>query len=144
MINLSDDAARLQFDRVHAWLTGSYWSPGIARDTVERAAHGSHCLGAYDENGAQVGYARAITDHATFAWIADVWIEESVRGQGLGRRMVGWFLDHPGFAGIRRFALVTGDAHGVYRALGFHPPLRPERYMERLDPDAAARLRAAP
>lgn len=143
MIDLSDDRARVQFDRVHAWLAGSYWSPGISRALVERAARGSHVLGAY-RDGEQVGYARAITDHATFAWIADVWIDEAARGQGLGRRMVRWFLDHPDFAGIRRFALVTLDAHEVYAALGFHRPIRPQNYMERLAPDAAARLRALP
>lgn len=143
MIELSDDRARLQFDRLHSWLASSYWSPGIARELVERAAAGSHPLGAY-RDGEQVGYARMITDYATFAWLADVWIEESVRGQGLGRAMVRWFLDHPDFTGIRRFALVTGDAHGVYAALGFHPPLRPERWMERLDPEAARRLREMP
>ena len=142
MIELSDDGGRLQVDRIHGWLAGSYWSPGIARDLVERAIAGSHCLGAYDSD-VQVGFARAITDHATFAWIADVWVDESVRGQGLGRRMVGWFVDHPRFAGIRRIGLVTADAHGVYEALGFHAPLRPDRYMERLDPAAAALLRAA-
>jgi GNAT superfamily N-acetyltransferase len=140
MIELSDDTTRLQLDRIHGWLAGSYWSPGIARDLVERAIAGSHCLGAYDGD-VQVGFARAITDHATFAWIADVWVDESVRGQGLGRRMVGWFVDHPRFAGIRRIGLVT--AHGVYEALGFHALLRPDRYMERLDPAAAALLRAA-
>lgn len=143
MIELSDDRAQLQFDRIHAWLTSSYWSPGIGRDLVERAAAGSHPLGAY-RDGEQVGYARMITDRATFAWLADVWIMPGVRGQGLGRRMVSWFLDHPDYAGIRRFALVTGDAHGVYAALGFHPPLRPERWMERLDPEAARRLRETP
>ena len=143
MIELSDDLARIDLDRVHGWLAASYWSPGIARDMVERAARGSHVLGAY-RDGEQVGYARAITDHATFAWLADVWVDEPVRGRGLGRRMVRWFLDQPDFAGIRRFALVTGDAHGVYATLGFHAPLRPERYMERLDPEAAARLRALP
>ncbi len=142
MIELSDDGGRLQLDRIHGWLAGSYWSPGIARDLVERAIAGSHCLGAYDGD-VQVGFARAITDHATFAWIADVWVDESVRGQGLGRRMVGWFVDHPRFAGIRRIGLVTADAHGVYEALGFHALLRPDRYMERLDPAAAALLRAA-
>ena len=142
MIALSDDQARLDVARVHGWLTGSYWSPGIARDVVERAIAGSHCLGAYDD-GEQVGFARAITDHATFAWIADVWVDDAARGQGLGRRMVGWFVDHPRFAGIRRIGLVTADAHGVYAALGFHALLRPDRYMERLSPDAAALLRAA-
>ena len=141
---LDDDPARLDRDRVHAWLASSYWSPGLPRDVFERAVVGSHCLGSYDAGGAQNGFARAITDHATFAWIADVWVDAPARGQGLGRAMVGWFLDHPRFAVIRRVALVTGDAHGVYAALGFHAPLRPERYMERLDPDAAARLLALP
>lgn len=143
MIELSDDKARLDVARIHGWLASSYWSPGISRDLVERAIAGSHCLGAY-KGGAQVGYARAITDHATFAWIADVWIDEAGRGQGLGRRMVQWFIDHPRFDGIRRIGLVTADAHGVYEGVGFHALLRPERFMERLHPDAAARLRAAP
>ncbi|VVS97997.1 GCN5 family acetyltransferase [Sphingomonas sp. EC-HK361] len=143
MIALDDDKARLDIARIHGWLASSYWSPGIERSLVERAIAGSHALGAY-RDGTQVGFARAITDHATFAWIADVWIDESARGQGLGRRMVRWFVDHPAFADIRRFGLVTADAHGVYAALGFHALLRPERYMERLTPDAAARLRAAP
>lgn len=140
MIELSDDKALLQVDRVHGWLAGSYWSPGISRDLIERAIAGSHCLGAY-RDGVQVGYARTITDHATFAWIADVFIDESCRGEGLGRRMVQWFLDLPSFDGMRRVALGTLDAHGVYEALGFHPLLRPERFMERLAPAAAALLR---
>ena len=140
MIKLSDDKTLLQVDRVHGWLAGSYWSPGISRDLVERAIAGSHCLGAY-RDGVQVGYARTITDHATFAWIADVFIDESCRGEGLGRRMVQWFLDLPSFDGMRRVALGTLDAHGVYEALGFHPLLRPERFMERLAPAAAALLR---
>lgn len=140
MIRLSDDPARLQVDRIHGWLASSYWSPGIARDLVERAIAGSHCLGAYRDD-VQVGFARMITDHATFAWLADVWIDEAARGQGIGRRMVRWFLDHPDFAGLRRIGLVTRDAHGVYAAEGFHAPLRPENYMERLSADAQAVLR---
>ena len=143
MIELSDDPARLDLALVHRWLAASYWSPGIAPALVARAARNSHTLGAYRDGG-QVGYARAITDRATFAWIADVWVDEPARGQGLGRRMVAWFIDHPDYAGIRRFALVTLDAHGVYAPLGFHPPIRPQNYLERLDPDAAARLRATP
>ena len=143
MIDLSDDKALLQFDRIHAWLASSYWSPGIARAVVERAAKGSHTLGAY-EGGAQVGYARFISDGATFGWIADVWVAEGGRGRGLGRRMVRWFLEYPDYRDLRRVALVTGDAHGVYTPLGFHAPLRPERYMERLHPDTAMRLRSLP
>ena len=142
MIELDDTRDRLDLDRIHGWLAGSYWSPGIGRDVVERAIAGSHCLGAY-RDGRQVGFARAITDHATFAWIADVWVDEAERGQGLGRRMVGWFVEHPDFAGIRRIALTTADAHGVYAELGFMPLLRPDRYMERLSPAALSLLKAA-
>jgi GNAT superfamily N-acetyltransferase len=141
MIDLSDDRTRLDVARIHAWLASSYWSPGIARERIERAIAGSHCLGAY-EAGAQIGFARMITDHATLAWLADVWVDEPARGRGLGRRMVQWFLDDPRYAGIRRIGLTTLDAHGVYEKLGFHAPLRPERYMERLDPAFAAMIGA--
>jgi len=140
MIELDDDKTRLDVRRIHAWLASSYWTPGIARDLVERGIAGSHCLGAYRE-GEQVGFARMITDHASFAWLADVWVDEPVRGQGLGRRMVQWFLDHPDFAGMRRIALGTADAHGVYAALGFHPLLHPDRFMERLSPEYDAMMR---
>ncbi|WBH15177.1 GNAT family N-acetyltransferase [Sphingomonas radiodurans] len=143
MIELSDDRNRIDVATVQGWLALSYWSPGIERELVERAIAGSHCLGAYDGE-VQVGFARMITDHATFAWLADVWIEERMRGQGIARRMVQWFLDHPGFAGIRRIALTTADAHGVYAALGFTPLVRPGRYMERIAPDLRAILEAAP
>ncbi|WP_375397400.1 GNAT family N-acetyltransferase [uncultured Sphingomonas sp.] len=143
MIDLDDDRARLDVARVHCWLASSYWSPGIERTTVEKAIAGSHCLGAYD-SCEQVGFARMITDRATFAWLADVWVEDGMRGQGLGRRMVGWFVERPDYRDIRRMALVTADAHGVYAALGFHPLLRPARFMERLGPGIAEMLRAAP
>jgi len=142
MIDYSDDKARLDVARIHGWLASSYWSPGIARDLVERAIAGSHILGAY-RDGEQIGYARMITDHATFAWLADVWVDESVRGQGIGRAMVRWFLDHPDFAGIRRIGLTTADAHGVYAAMGFTALNRPDRYMERLAPEFLAMLQAA-
>jgi len=142
MIDLSDDPARLDRDRVHGWLAGSYWSPDLPRDVFERAVAGSHCLGAYAAGGEQVGFARAIGDGATFAWIADVWVDQGARGRGLGRRMVRWFLGHPRHRDARRVALVTRDAHGVYEPLGFHAPIRPENYMERLGPAAAAMLRS--
>ncbi|MBT2186521.1 GNAT family N-acetyltransferase [Sphingobium nicotianae] len=143
MITLSDEKPRLDVARIHDWLASSYWSPGIAREIVERAIAGSHCLGAYDADGAQIGFARMITDHATFAWLADVWVDEPARGQGLGRRMVGWFLDHPDFQGLRRIGLTTADAHGVYAALGFNALMRPDRYMERFASDFASMLSQA-
>lgn len=140
MIAFDDDKAQLDVARIHGWLASSYWSPGIERDVVERAIAGSHCLGAYAADGGQVGFARMITDRATFAWLADVWVDETMRGQGIGRRMVSWFLERPDYAALRRIGLVTKDAHGVYAALGFHAPLRPDRYMERLAPEFAALL----
>ena len=137
MITLSDDPERIELDRVHGWLTGSYWTPGIARERVAQQIAGSHCLGAYDSERGQVGFARVISDKASFAWLSDVWVDEAVRGQGLGRRMVRWFLYHPDYATVRRFGLVTADAHGVYDKLGFHALVRPERYMERLSTESA-------
>jgi GNAT superfamily N-acetyltransferase len=135
----SDDRGRLDVERVHGWLASSYWSPGIERAVVERAIAGSHCLGVY-AGAVQVGFSRMITDHATFAWLADVFVDEGMRGRGIGRGMVRWFIDHPSFQGVRRIGLVTLDAHDVYAAEGFHAPLRPENYMERLSADYAARL----
>lgn len=140
---LSDDPMLLDVARIHGWLASSYWSPGVERALVERAIAGSHCLGAY-RDGTQIGFARMITDHATFAWLADVWVDEPARGTGIGRRLVAWFLDHPDFAGLRRIALVTRDAHGVYAALGFHPLLRADRFMERLSPEFEHYLRTEP
>ncbi len=135
-IILSDDRAALQVDRIHGWLASSYWSPGIARARVEKAIAGSHCLGAY-RGGEQIGFARMISDRATFAWLADVWVEETARGAGLGRRMTAWFLDQPDYADLRRIGLTTRDAHGVYAALGFRPLVRPDYYMERISPELA-------
>lgn len=143
MIELSDDPRRLDVARIHGWLASSYWSPGVAREQIERQIAGSHCLGAYREGVGQVGFARVISDRASFAWLADVWVDEAARGQGLGRRMVQWFVDHPDYSGVRRFALTTADAHGVYAKLGFEPLRRPDRLMERLSPQFAAMLDAA-
>ncbi|GAM03611.1 GNAT family N-acetyltransferase [Novosphingobium sp. MBES04] len=145
MIELSDDPSRLDVARIHGWLASSYWTPGIAREKVERQIAGSHCLGAYrTEDGQQVGFARAISDRASFAWLADVWVDADARGQGLGRRLVSWFLDHPEYADVRRFALATWDAHGVYAPLGFAAPSRPDRLMERLSPNLKQMLEDTP
>ena len=118
MIELSDDKARLDIALVHGWLTSSYWSPGIERSLVERAIAESHCLGAYRDN-VQVGFARAVTDYTHFAWIDDVWVDVSARRQGVAKDMVRWFLNHPSFATVGRFALATRDAHSVYESVGF-------------------------
>lgn len=142
VIELSDDTSRLDTARVHGWLASSYWTPGIERAQVERQIAGSHCLGAYLSDGTQVGFARVISDRASFAWLADVWVDKSVRGQGLGRRLARWFIKHPDYADVRRFGLATRDAHGVYAKLGFTPLTRPDWLMEKLSGPFAAMLEA--
>lgn len=139
MIVYDDDKSRIDVDRVHGWLASSYWSPDVSRDVVARAIEGSHCLGVY-QDGVQIGFARMITDHATFGWLADVWVDEAARGQGIGRAMVRWFLARPDYAAMRRVMLGTRDAHGVYASLGFMPLAGPQRMMERLSPEWRAQI----
>jgi len=141
-IILSADPARIDVAQVHRWLADTYWSPGIARAQVERAIAGSRVIGAYRGDDMQVGFARLITDGATFGWLADVIVDPDWRGVGIGRRMVEGLLAAPDLVDIRRVMLNTRDAHGVYAALGFAAPVRPDFLMERLQPGAAERLRA--
>jgi len=135
---LSDDRAELDLDLIHSFLSQSYWSPNIPRETVERAIEGSHVVGSYDDQG-QIGFARVITDHATFAYLADVFVLPDHRGKGVATAMVRHLQDHPALQGLRRWLLVTRDAQPVYAALGWTPITAPERFMERHDPDVYAR-----
>ena len=146
---ISDDAGLLDLDVIHGFLSTCYWSPGITRGRVERAVRHSLCLGVYDRaqprcsgpNGvgasgpmpSQVGFARLVTDRATYAYLCDVFVLESHRGRGLSKRLVRAVVEHPDLEGIRRLALFTRDAHGLYRQFGFNPTDDPTRYMERLD-----------
>lgn len=127
----SDDVELVDIDAVHAFLTTAYWSPGVTRDVVARSLTGSIVMGVYTPEGAQVAFARAVTDRATFAWIADVFVLPSHRGRGLGRFVVSTLLDHPDLHGLRRFILATADAHSLYGAYGFRPLDDPSRFMER-------------
>lgn len=132
---ISDDPTRLDLRAVHAYLTRSYWSAGIPLELVERAVKSSLCIGAYDSAGAQVGFVRLISDYATFCYICDVYVLEEHRGQGLSKAMLAMTMDHPMLQGLRRWSLVTADAHGLYRQFGFEAVAQPERHMERHDPD---------
>lgn len=115
---LSTDHARLDLERIHAWLAGAYWSPGIRRDVVERAFAASLVIGAY-AGGEQLAVARVVTDQATFAWLCDVFVAPAARGRGLARAMVRALLADPRLQTLRRWCLATRDAHGVYEACGF-------------------------
>ena len=141
-LELSFAHERLDLSLIHRFLSGeAYWSPGIPRDVVERAVANSLCIGAY-RDGRQVGFARLVTDRATFAYLADVFVVAAERGAGIGRQMVLALLDHDDAQGLRRVLLFTADAHAVYTPLGFRAIGRPERGMEilRTDPYSAPSL----
>ncbi|MEV3992313.1 GNAT family N-acetyltransferase [Streptomyces sp. NPDC049837] len=128
---ISTDAARLDRARIHHWLsTDAYWALGRSRDKQDRAIDGSLNFGAYEvASGEQVAYARAVTDHATFAWLCDVYVDRPARGRGLGTALVEAVRDHFAPLGIKRIMLATHDAHGVYEKLGFQPLDVPEHWM---------------
>jgi GNAT superfamily N-acetyltransferase len=126
---ISTDPARLDLDVIHGYLREAYWSPGVARDVVERSIARSLCFGLYAPGGAQAGFARVVTDGATFAWIADVFVLEPHRGRGVGVWLMETLLAHPDLQGLRRTVLATEDAHGLYARFGFEPLPMPERWM---------------
>jgi GNAT superfamily N-acetyltransferase len=138
----SNDSSRIDVDYVHNFLTNSYWSPGIPREVVARAIANSLCVGVYDGSGAQCGFARAITDRATYAYIADVFIDETHRGHGLGKLLMQALLTHPQLQGLRRWQLATRDAQGLYEQFGFVEVTHPERHMEIVVPDIYKTSRA--
>jgi GNAT superfamily N-acetyltransferase len=128
------DKQRLDIEGIHNFLAQSYWSPGIPRAVVERAIANSLCFAIFHENK-QVGFARVVTDKATFAFLADVYILPEHRGQGLSKRLVEKVIQHPDLQGLRRMMLGTLDAHGLYEKFGFRRLAAPERLMEIHSPD---------
>jgi GNAT superfamily N-acetyltransferase len=126
---ISDDPARVDLDVTWKFLRTAYWSENVPRDVVERAIANSLALGLYDRSGTQVGFARAVTDRAAFAWIADVFVLEGHRGRGLGRWLIEWLLSHPALDGLRVVMLATADAHSLYESYGFRP-VDHSRYLE--------------
>jgi len=132
---ISTDRSRLNIDLIHDFLSKtSYWAIDRARDVVERSIDNSLSFGVYKGND-QVGFARVVTDYATFAWIADVFVLPEHRGQGLSKWLMDVMLSHSQLQGFRRWVLATKDAHGLYEHYGFIPLHRPERWMERPDPN---------
>jgi len=134
---VSDDLALLDVELIHSFLSGSYWAAGIPREVVEKSLRGSLCFGLYEAD-AQIGFARCVTDRATYAYLADVFVLPSHRGRGLSKWLMECVLAHPDLQGLRRWSLVTRDAHGLYAQYGFVRPQRPERYMEKVDPEVYA------
>ena len=126
---ITDRQGDLDFDVIHGFLRESYWAKGIPRSILEKAAASSLCFGVYD-NAGQIGFARVVTDLATFGYLADVFVLTEYRGQGLGKWLVSCILAHPELQGLRRWMLATRDAHGLYRQHGFVALPSPERFME--------------
>jgi GNAT superfamily N-acetyltransferase len=127
---ISDDPARLDLQVIHRFIAEeSYWARGIPPALIERMISNSLTWGVYHRDG-QVGFARVITDKATFAYLADVFILAEHRGQGLSKALVTTLLAHPDLQGLRRWMLVTADAQSLYEKFGFKPVPHPERHME--------------
>ncbi|WP_404335969.1 GNAT family N-acetyltransferase [Sphingomonas sp. MMS12-HWE2-04] len=137
-VRISLDPAELQLDVIHGYLARSYWAEGIPRDTVARALAHSLCIGAYRDE-AQIGFARLVTDRATFAYLADVFVLEDHRGQGIARAMLEALDRHSELQGLRRWALFTRDMHPLYALLGWEAYPHPDRLMVRDTPDIYSR-----
>jgi len=136
-IEISFDPDRMRIDVIHGFLRESYWSPGIRRDVVECAIANSLVVGAFDTaTGDQVGFARVVTDYASFAWICDVFVIPSHRGRGIAKRMLAALIDHERMRTLRRWCLATKDAHGLYEQFGFKA-VRAKRWMEKRLPATA-------
>ncbi len=119
----------MDVEAIHRFLSEeSYWAKGIAREVVQRSIEHSLCFGAFDA-AAQVGFARVITDYATFAYLADVYVLPSHRGRGIAKQIMRAVRSHPELQGLRRWHLVTRDAHALYAQFGFAPLETPERHM---------------
>jgi GNAT superfamily N-acetyltransferase len=130
IVTIDTDKRRLDLDIIHGFLTTSYWSPNIARETVRRAIENSLCFGVY-VGTQQVGFARVITDSVTFAYLADVFVLEGYRGRGLAKRLMDAIVNHAQLQGLRRWMLITRDAHALYAQYGFTSLATPEKVMER-------------
>jgi GNAT superfamily N-acetyltransferase len=146
---ISTDPSRIDLDLVHAFLRDIYWCAGIPRDTVWKGIENSITFGVYEDDARaaattqkramQFGFARVVTDRATFAYLTDVFILDNYRGRGLSAWLMEIILEHPDLQGLRRFCLLTRDAHGLYAKFGFKPLPDPSRYMELWDPEVYTR-----
>ena len=136
---IDNSLAAMDLSVIHDYISKSYWSTGIPFDTLRRALENSLCFGVFSESGEQVGFARMITDTATFAYLADVFVLEEHRGRGLSKWLMHCILVHPELQGLRRITLATRDAHGLYEQFGFSALASPEIFMELWDPDVYSR-----
>jgi N-acetylglutamate synthase-like GNAT family acetyltransferase len=137
---ISTDRSKLDVDVIHRFLARSYWAEGIPRETVVRSIENSLCFGVYD-NARQIGFARVISDFATYAYLADVFVHEPYRERGLGKELMASIMAHPDLQGLRRWSLGTRDAQGLYTQFGFKPVVNTHArtVMEIVDPEVYSR-----
>jgi len=131
---ISTEKEKFDIDLIHSFLTRSYWAEGISKEIIKRSIEGSLCFGVF-ENDKQIGFARMITDKATFAYLADVFIIEEYRGLGLSKWLMEVIISHPDLQGLRRMMLATRDAHELYKKFGFTPLNNVDRWMQIHNPD---------
>jgi len=130
-VTVSTDKSRLDVDAIHRFLSEeSYWAKGIPRALVERAIEHSLCFGAYGDDGSLIAFARVVTDYAVFAYVGDVFVLTAHRGTGVSKALIAAIRSHPDLQSLRRWHLLTYDAHGLYAQYGFRPLEKPERHMD--------------
>ena len=137
---ISTDKTYLDFEVIYGFISKSHWASRIPKHTLEKAIANSFCFGVYDSQDSQISFARLITDKATFAYLADVFIVESHRGKGLSKWLVESIVSHPELQGLRRMVLATRDAHGFYAQYGFQPIKNPEMFMQIWNPNVYREL----
>lgn len=139
--SVSNELKSDDIETAYRWISSeSYWAKGLPKAIFERSVENSLCFALRDAAGSLRAFARVVTDKATFAYLCDVFVCTSVRGQGAGKTLIGAIMEHPELQDLRRWMLATRDAHGLYAQYGFEAVENPERLMIRLDPDVYARL----
>ena len=133
--SISSKRQEMDLSVIHGYLFSAYWAKGIPLTVMEKAIDNSLCFGIFNHAGEQIAFARMITDYATSAYLADVFVLPEHRGKGLSKWLIKTIIEHPHLQGLRRMLLVTSDAHGLYQQFGFTPLNAPELFMERHQPD---------
>jgi len=132
---ISIDQSDMDVESIHKFISQSYWASGIPIETLKKAIDNSLCFGVFNDEGAQVGFARMVTDLATYAYLADVYVLKEFRGKGLSKWLMQEVMSHPDLQGLRRMTLATLDAHGLYEKFGFSELVKPEVFMENWNPE---------
>ena len=132
---ISSETSDMDISVIHQYISRSYWASNIPLSTMKKAVENSLCFGVFTDSGEQIAFARLITDSATFAYLADVFVLEDHRGKGISKWLMECIVKHPDLQGLRRMALATSDAHGLYKQFGFTPLKSPDTFMELHQPN---------